>query len=57
MMVAQELLERDQETSVACRKDILENVPANAILISSNETHFHLPGFVNKQVILLLVRK
>ena len=33
LMVAQELLERDHETRVACCKDILENVLANAILI------------------------
>ena len=49
LMVAQELLERDHETRVACCKDIFENVPADAILITSDEAHFHLSGFVNKQ--------
>ena len=49
LMVAQELLERDHETRVACCKDILENVPADTILITSDKAHFHLSGFVNKQ--------
>ena len=49
LMVAQESLERDHETRVACCKDILVIVPANAILITSDEAHFHLSGFVNEQ--------
>ena len=48
-MVAQELMERDHETDVACCKDILENVPANAVSITINEAHFHRFGSVNKQ--------
>ena len=48
LMVAQELLELNHETRVACCKDILENVPANAVLITSDEAHFHLSGFINK---------
>ena len=48
-MVAKELLEPDYKTRVACCKDILENIPANPVLITSNEDHFHLSGFVNKQ--------
>ena len=35
LMVAEEMLERDHETRIACCKDVLENVPANAILIAS----------------------
>ena len=53
-MVAQELLKRDHETSVACCKDILKNVPANAILISSNKAHFN---FCQEAKFSLLVRK
>ena len=48
-MVAQELLERDHETRVACCKDILENVPANAVLITSDVAHFYSSDFVNNQ--------
>ena len=49
LKVAQELLKRDQETCVACFKDIFENVTANAVLITSDEALFHLSGFVSKQ--------
>ena len=34
LMVAQKLLERDHKTSVTSYKDIFENVPANALLIT-----------------------
>ena len=37
----------DHETRVACCKDIFKDVPANAILITSNKAHFHLSDFVN----------
>ena len=49
LVVAQELLERSHETRIAYSKNILKNVPANALLITSNEAHFCLSGFVNKQ--------
>ena len=49
LMVAQELPERDHETHVSCFQDILQNVPASAVLITSDKTHFHLSTFVNKQ--------
>ena len=49
LMVVQELLDRDHEIRVACCQDILEHVPANAVLITSDEAHFHLSGYVNKQ--------
>ena len=48
-MVVQELLDRDREIRVACCLDILKHVPANAVLITSDEAHFHLSGYVNKQ--------
>ena len=48
-MVVQELLDRDHEIRVACCQDILEHVPANAVLITSDEAHFHLSGYVYKQ--------
>ena len=50
MMVAQELQERDYKTRVASGRDVLENVSANAVLITSDEAHFHLSGFVNKKM-------
>ena len=43
------MLERGHETGVACCSNILENVSANAILITSDEAHFYLSGFVKKQ--------
>ena len=49
LMVVQELLDRDHEIRVTCCQDILEHVPANAALITSDEAHFHLSGYVNKQ--------
>ena len=55
-MIAQELLERDRGTHVAFCIDILENVPTNAVLITSDEVRFHISSFVNKQN-SLLVRK
>ena len=48
-MDAHEFLERDNETCVACCKDIFKNALANAILITSHEAHFCLSSFVNKQ--------
>ena len=49
MMIVQELSERDWENRRACANDILQNVPQNALLITSDEAHFHLSGCVNKQ--------
>ncbi|PNF29530.1 hypothetical protein B7P43_G01911 [Cryptotermes secundus] len=49
MMVTQELSERDFETRKAACEDILQNIPSGAVLISSDEAHFHLSGTVNKQ--------
>lgn len=49
MMVVQELHEHDYQTRVSCCEDILRNVAASAVLITSDEAHFHLSGCVNKQ--------
>ncbi|KAL4149807.1 hypothetical protein QTP88_003669 [Uroleucon formosanum] len=49
MMITQELSARDFETRRAVCEDILQNIPVSAVLISSDEVHFHLSGTVNKQ--------
>lgn len=49
IMVTQELSERNFETRRAVCHEILQNVPVGAVLISSDEAHFHLSGTVNKQ--------
>ena len=49
MVAPKELLERDHETRVASGKDILENVPPNALLITSDKAHVLLSGSVNTQ--------
>ncbi|KAE9522082.1 hypothetical protein AGLY_017526 [Aphis glycines] len=48
-MITQELSARDFETRRAVCEDILQNIPVGAVLISSDEAHFHLSGTVNKQ--------
>jgi hypothetical protein len=47
--ITQELSEIDFETRRAVCEDILQNIPIGAVLTSSDEPHFHLPGTVNKQ--------
>jgi hypothetical protein len=49
MMVVEELRERDWLSRQASCEAILENVPAEADVLSSDEAHFHLSGCVNKQ--------
>ena len=49
MMLAQELSERDHANRRAISAEILERVPASAVLLSSDEAHFHLSGAVKKQ--------
>ncbi|XP_025407883.1 uncharacterized protein LOC112681783 [Sipha flava] len=49
IMITQALSERDFETCRAVCEDILQNIPAGNVLISSDEAHFHLSGIVNKQ--------
>ena len=48
-MIVQELSPTDYGTRVTLCSDILREVPPTAILISSDEAHFHLSGMVNKQ--------
>jgi hypothetical protein len=48
MMLAQELIERDHAIRTAISAEILEQVPAAAVLLSSNEAHFHISGAINK---------
>jgi hypothetical protein len=49
IMLAQELIERDQANRRAISAEILEQVPTAAVLLSSDEVHFHTSGAVNKQ--------
>jgi hypothetical protein len=49
MMVVQELNQRDWVNCSDSCQAILKNVPANDIVLSSDEAHFHLSGCVNKQ--------
>jgi len=49
IMLAQELIERDQANRRAISAEILEQVPTAAVLLSSDEAHFHTSGAVNKQ--------
>jgi len=48
MLLAQELSERDHANCRAISAEILEQVPAAAVL-SGDEAHFHISGAVNKQ--------
>ena len=49
MMFAQELSERDTETRRTCCLEIQQHVPHVAVVLFSDEAHFHLCGSVNKQ--------
>jgi hypothetical protein len=49
MMVVQELNQRDWANRSDFCQAILKNVPANDVVLSSDKTHFHLSGCVNKQ--------
>ena len=49
MIVVQELFDRDFINRSRCSQQILEKVPQNCHFITSDEAHFHLSGFVNKQ--------
>jgi hypothetical protein len=48
MMVVQELNQRDWVNRSDSCQAILQNVPANDVVFSSDEAHFHLSGCVNK---------
>jgi hypothetical protein len=49
MLVVQELREHDGLNRQASFEAILENVPADADVLCSEEAHFHLSGCFNKQ--------
>ena len=49
MMLAQELSERDWETSRALCQEVQQHVPHAAVVLFSDKAHFHLCGTVNKQ--------
>ena len=48
LMVAHEVQERDCVLNRMAWQTILQIVPADAVLLSSDETHFHFSGYVNK---------
>jgi hypothetical protein len=49
MMLAQELSEIDHANCRAISAEILEQISAAAVLLHSDEAHFHISGAVNKQ--------
>ena len=49
IMLAQELSESDHANHGAISVEILEQIPAAAVLLSSDEAHFHVSGAINKQ--------
>ena len=49
MAIVQEISERDFSSRRNACEALLENVPEDAILYFSDEAHFHLTGYVNKQ--------
>lgn len=48
LMIVQKLQERNWENLMACCDDIFQNVPANAVLLTSDEAHFHLSASISK---------
>jgi len=56
IMLAQELSERDHANHRAISAEILEQVPVAAVLLSSDEAHFHISGAVKKTVFYVLFR-
>jgi hypothetical protein len=49
LMLAQELSERDHANCRAISAEILEQVPAAAVLLNGDEAHFHTSGAINNQ--------
>ena len=47
-MLAQESSERDHANRTAISTEILEKVPAAAVLLSSDVAHFHISGAIKK---------
>ena len=56
MMMGQELSERDANRR-AISAEILEQVPAAAVLLSCDEAHFHISGAVKKNCFLCTFQK
>jgi phosphotransacetylase len=56
MMLAQELSERDHANRRAISAEFLEQVPAAAVLLSSDEADVHISGAVKKSVFYVLFR-
>jgi hypothetical protein len=57
MMLAQELSDRDHANRRAISAEILEQGPAAAVLLSSDEAHFHISGAVKKKSFLCTFQK
>ncbi|PNF39027.1 hypothetical protein B7P43_G04846 [Cryptotermes secundus] len=49
MVVVQELSPRDIQNQIMACKTLLETLPFDALVFFSDEAHFHLSGYVNKQ--------
>jgi hypothetical protein len=49
IVIAQVLSERDCETRTIFCRELLQNISRTAVLLFTNEAHFHLSGKVNKQ--------
>ena len=56
MMLPQELSDRDHANRRAVSAEILEQVPAAAVLMSSDEVHCHISGDLKNTVIYALFR-
>ncbi|PNF39387.1 hypothetical protein B7P43_G13223 [Cryptotermes secundus] len=49
MVVVQELLPHDFQNRVTACETLLETLPPDALVFFSDEAHFHISGYVNKQ--------
>lgn len=49
MMIVQELMPPDFQNSVNRAQEMINRTPVTSTFFSSDETHFHLSGAVNKQ--------
>ncbi|PNF42403.1 hypothetical protein B7P43_G01955 [Cryptotermes secundus] len=49
MVVVQELSPRDFQNRITACETLLETLPPDALVFFSDEAHFHLSGYVNKQ--------
>jgi hypothetical protein len=48
-LVVQELTQQDWINRVEARQHLIERLPDDAIAFFSDEVHFHISGYVNKQ--------